>query len=54
MAINMLFRGKLWKMSEVIGINLEKNAIWANLGCFWILWEPGPVKGNFLDGNLKP
>ena len=27
MAIRMLFRGNLWKMSQQIGVNLDKNAI---------------------------
>ena len=27
MAISMLFRGNLWKMSQQIGVNLEKQAI---------------------------
>ena len=27
MAIRMLFRGNLWKMSQQIGVNLNKNTI---------------------------
>ena len=27
MAISMLFSGNLWKMSQQIGVNLDKNAI---------------------------
>ena len=27
MAIRMLFRGNLWKMSQQIGVNLDKNAV---------------------------
>ena len=27
MAIRILFRGNLWKMSQQIGVNLDKNVI---------------------------
>ena len=55
MASSMLFRGNLWKMSQQIGVNLDKNAILTYFGLFSSgpLWEPALQKKLFLLEILK-
>ena len=50
MASSMLFRGNLWKMSQQIGGNLDKNAILTYFGLFSSgpPWEPALQKKIFF------
>ena len=50
MAIRMLFRSNLWKMSQQIGVNLKKTR--SNLGLNWAVSgppeSPAPQKRKFF------
>ena len=55
MAIIILFRGNLWKMSQQIGVNLDKTAILGYFGLFLDPWKPRPAQKKifFLTGSFK-
>ena len=53
MASSILFRGNLWKMSQQIGVNLDKNAILTYFGLFLDPLGAHPAKKNCFARNFK-
>ena len=48
MTSSMLFRGNIWKMSQQIGVNLDKNAILTYFGLFLDPLGAPPYKNFFF------